>query len=109
MSTSDDRDEAMRVPAAGGDPDSQQRLAKHLEAQGVDLPDGLSTEAPTDEQRTKYAEEYAKAEEKREAAVVRAQDAEDRRVAGESDVTTTPKGRTATPPSKATTADKSKS
>lgn len=106
-------DEDLRVPAPGGDPDSRQRLAKTLVAAGMDkedLPDGLSTEPVTDEDREDAVQEAAAAEERRTAALDKAnaaadkaQAAADRKyAAGESQVgkTTAPQGRSTTPKSK---------
>lgn len=55
----------LAAPAPGTDPDSKTRLAKHLEAAGVDLPSGYSADPVSDKDR----EEVVKAAEKREASL----------------------------------------
>jgi hypothetical protein len=50
------REEAMTAPTPGQDPDSQQRLAKHLAAAGVKIPAGLSVDPITEEDRVAYVE-----------------------------------------------------
>lgn len=61
-------DDDFRVPAAGTDPDSRQRLAKTMVASGFapdDLPEGLSTDAPTDADRADAVREMNDVENRR--------------------------------------------
>lgn len=109
--TDNDTERMAGVLPAGGDPDSRQRLAKHLVAAGLpagELPDGLSVEPVTDEDREAHrieVERHREAAEKRQAAAEAAQakaqdDAnESTRKAADDDAARTrpPQGRTASP------------
>lgn len=83
------------VPAPGTDPDSQQRLAKTMVAAGVDpddLPDDLSVDPVTDEDREAHQERYDKAI----AAAEKRQQAADKGTAKPTQ-TTPPAGRSSRP------------
>lgn len=105
--TTEDKDADKRVPAAGGDPDSRQRLAKTLAASGVDDLEGLSVDPVTDEDRQDAVDRANEAEQRRQSAMDKAHAAEERAAnAGESQLgkTTPPQGRSATPAGKGKTA-----
>lgn len=108
------------VPAAGQDPDTRQRLAKTLVASGIpadDLPDGLSVDPITDEDRQEHRDMVQAhrdaAQRRAEAADKAAADAQAKADAGtastaaaearEAASTAPPQGRSTTP-AKATTA-----
>lgn len=54
------REEVVAGAAPGTDPDSRQRLAKHLEAVGADLPDGVSSKPVTEKDREQHIAAAAK-------------------------------------------------
>jgi len=112
MTTKVPGEAAAAVPAAGSDPDSQQRLAKTLVAAGVDpddLPEGMSVEPITDEDRAEaqmvHEEATAAQDARTEAAEKRAEAAEAKEAkAGESRLgaSDAPVGRSTTPPKSTT-------
>lgn len=94
------REAIINAPAPGSDPDSRQRLAKSLVASGVDLPDGLSTDPVTDEDREAHVAGSAdtnSTDEDREGGKLTAAQ---RRAAAGTSRTATPQNRTATPANK---------
>lgn len=50
------RASVMAAPPTGSDPDSKQRIAKELQARGIELPDGYTVDPVTDEDRTVHTE-----------------------------------------------------
>lgn len=81
-------DDALSIPPAGDDPDTQTRMAKHLAAAGLDLPDGMSVDPVTDDEREAVQERHAKAAQARQAAADKAtadQDKADERAQARSD------------------------
>lgn len=54
------REQVAAAPAPGTDPEAKRRVAKTLAAQGIDPPEGYSTDPITEEDRAKFLEDNDK-------------------------------------------------
>lgn len=114
------RASVMAAPPTGSDPDSKQRIAKELQARGIELPDGYTVDPVTDEDRTvhtessnedydKYVKEHEDARDTAHEEVFESKDeassegrnpkatAASKRAAANTSTTATPQGRSTAP------------